>query len=243
MAIRLSKRLRTLADMVADGQRLADIGTDHGYIPIYLCQTGRIPSALAMDIGKGPLQQADTHIAQQGLSSRIETRLSDGMAALQKNEADTILIAGMGGGLVMKILTEGADKLTGTETLILQPQSEIAQVRTFLRKQGFRITDEEMVLEDGKYYPMMKVNRQQAAVSSSDERQCQVEDAFGPVLLQKRHTVLREWLERELHTADAVCAQLEAQPENERINTRKAQVQEKRQLILEALKRYETADM
>ena len=156
MAIRLSNRLSALASLVSKGHRLADIGTDHGYIPIYLCQTGIIPSAIAMDIGKGPLQQATAHIKQQGLSSRIRTRLSDGLTALQPGEADTILIAGMGGGLVMKILSQGTHALTGSEELILQPQSEIAQVRAYLRTHGFRILEEEMILEDGKYYPMMK---------------------------------------------------------------------------------------
>ena len=93
MAIRLSNRLSALASLVSKGHRLADIGTDHGYIPIYLCQTGIIPSAIAMDIGKGPLQQATAHIKQQGLSSRIRTRLSDGLTALQPGEAGTIMIA------------------------------------------------------------------------------------------------------------------------------------------------------
>ena len=243
MAIRLSNRLSALASLVSKGQRLADIGTDHGYIPIYLCQTGIIPSAIAMDIGKGPLQQATAHIKQQGLSSRIRTRLSDGLTALQPGEADTILIAGMGGGLVMKILSQGTHALTGSEELILQPQSEIAQVRAYLRTHGFRILEEEMILEDGKYYPMMKVVQETASGQRKETVQVQVEDAFGPVLLQKKHPVLKEWLQRELKTVDTVCRQLAAQPENERITSRMAQVQEKRQLILEALKRYETADV
>ena len=239
MAIRLSNRLSALASLVSKGHRLADIGTDHGYIPIYLCQTGIIPSAIAMDIGKGPLQQATAHIKQQGLSSRIRTRLSDGLTALQPGEADTILIAGMGGGLVMKILSQGTHALTGSEELILQPQSEIAQVRAYLRTHGFRILEEEMILEDGKYYPMMKVVQETASGQREETVQVQVEDAFGPVLLQKKHPVLKEWLQRELKTVDTLAAQ----PENERITIRMAQVQEKRQLILEALKRYETADV
>ena len=243
MAIRLSNRLSALASLVSKGHRLADIGTDHGYIPIYLCQTGIIPSAIAMDIGKGPLQQATAHIKQQGLSSRIRTRLSDGLTALQPGEADTILIAGMGGGLVMKILSQGTHALTGSEELILQPQSEIAQVRAYLRTHGFRILEEEMILEDGKYYPMMKVVQETASDQREETVQVQVEDAFGPVLLQKKHPVLKEWLQRELKTVDTVCRQLAAPPENERITLRMAQVQEKRQLILEALKRYETADV
>ena len=239
MAIHLSKRLTALANMVTDGNRLADIGTDHGYIPIYLCQTGKIPSALAMDIGKGPLQQAQTHIAEHGLSEQIKTRLSDGMAALQFGEADTILIAGMGGGLVMKILSEGAEKLTGKEELILQPQSEIALVREFLRVRNFQILNEDMILEDGKYYPMMKVSQQKAAEQTKILPQ-EVADAFGPVLLQKRHPVLKEWLERELRTTNSVIEQLSAQPDLERIRNRMQQVNCKKTLILEALKNYGT---
>ena len=239
MAIHLSKRLTALANMVTDGNRLADIGTDHGYIPIYLCQTGKIPSALAMDIGKGPLQQAQTHIAEHGLSEQIKTRLSDGMAALQFGEADTILIAGMGGGLVMKILSEGAGKLTGKEELILQPQSEIALVREFLRVRNFQILNEDMILEDGKYYPMMKVSQQKAAEQTRILPQ-EVADAFGPVLLQKRHPVLKEWLERELRTTNSVIEQLSAQPDHERIRNRMQQVNCKKTLILEALKNYGT---
>ena len=239
MAIHLSKRLTALANMVTDGNRLADIGTDHGYIPIYLCQTGKIPYALAMDIGKGPLQQAQTHIAEHGLSEQIKTRLSDGMAALQFGEADTILIAGMGGGLVMKILSEGAEKLTGKEELILQPQSEIALVREFLRVRNFQILNEDMILEDGKYYPMMKVSQQKAAEQTKILPQ-EVADAFGPVLLQKRHPVLKEWLERELRTTNSVIEQLSAQPDHERIRNRMQQVNCKKTLILEALKNYGT---
>lgn len=239
MAIHLSKRLKALANMVTDGNRLADIGTDHGYIPIYLCQTGKIPSALAMDIGKGPLQQAQTHIAEHGLSEQIKTRLSDGMAALQFGEADTILIAGMGGGLVMKILSEGAEKLTGKEELILQPQSKIALVREFLRVRNFQILNEDMILEDGKYYPMMKVSQQKAAEQTKILPQ-EVADAFGPVLLQKRHPVLKEWLERELRTTNSVIEQLSAQPDHERIRNRMQQVNCKKTLILEALKNYGT---
>ena len=239
MAIHLSKRLKALANMVTDGNRLADIGTDHGYIPIYLCQTGKIPSALAMDIGKGPLQQAQTHIAEHGRSEQIKTRLSDGMAALQFGEADTILIAGMGGGLVMKILSEGAEKLTGKEELILQPQSEIALVREFLRVRNFQILNEDMILEDGKYYPMMKVSQQKAAEQTKILPQ-EVADAFGPVLLQKRHPVLKEWLERELRTTNSVIEQLSAQPDHERIRNRMQQVNCKKTLILEALKNYGT---
>ena len=126
------------------GSRLADIGTDHGYIPIYLCQTeGSFRLPLPWISERVRLQQAtDPYQTSRDSQSRIRTRLSDGLTALQPGEADTILIAGMGGGLVMKILSAGArHALTGSEELILQPQSEIAQVRAYLRTHGFRILE------------------------------------------------------------------------------------------------------
>ena len=231
MAIHLSKRLTALANMVTDGNRLADIGTDHGYIPIYLCQTGKIPSALAMDIGKGPLQQAQTHIAEHGLSEQIKTRLSDGMAALQFGEADTILIAGMGGGLVMKILSEGAEKLTGKEELILQPQSEIALVREFLRVRNFQILNEDMILEDGKYYPMMRAvkTEQDETWNRLNDQTIAVCDIYGPLLLRNGNPVLRRFLVRQHGQLTQILQTLEAQKESEQIIRRIAEVQEKLQ--------------
>lgn len=107
MGIQLSKRMSALASLVTEGSRLADIGTDHGYIPIALVQKGRIPSALAMDVGKGPLSRAREHIHSQGLDTYIETRLSDGLTELHEGEADTVLIAGMGGMLMKRILEGG----------------------------------------------------------------------------------------------------------------------------------------
>ena len=233
MAIHLSKRLKALANMVTDGNRLADIGTDHGYIPIYLCQTGKIPSALAMDIGKGPLQQAQTHIAEHGLSEQIKTRLSDGMAALQFGEADTILIAGMGGGLVMKILSEGAEKLTGKEELILQPQSEIALVREFLRVRNFQILNEDMILEDGKYYPILR------AVPGEKENLKAEELFYGPRLLEKENPVLREYLLKQQEQNQTLIRQL-SDHSSEKAAQRLWELKEKEAVLESALARFHT---
>ena len=153
----LSKRLQAVADLVTPGMRLADVGTDHAYIPIYLTQNGLVPSAIAMDINKGPLERADTHILEHGLDGKIVTRLSDGLVNLKMEEADTMIAAGMGGGLVIHILNEDPAKTRSLKELILQPQSELAKVRRYLEEHRFRIVAEDMVEEDGKYYPIMKV--------------------------------------------------------------------------------------
>jgi len=146
----LSKRLRMNASFVTPGNRLADVGTDHGYIPIALCLEGVIPSALAMDVNPGPLERAKEHIQQFDLETDIHTRLSDGVQALCPGEADSVLIAGMGGALTVKILEAGEKVLASVKELILQPQSEIDKVRSYLLTHGYVIAGEKMVYEDGK---------------------------------------------------------------------------------------------
>ena len=152
----LSKRLYAVARLVTPGGRLADIGTDHAYVPIYLAQTGSISGAVAMDVNRGPLLRAQEHICENGLESCIAVRLSDGLQKLEAGEADTVLIAGMGGALTIRILAAGSHVLPSVKELILQPQSEIFKVREWLEAYGYIITEEDMVCEDGKYYQMMR---------------------------------------------------------------------------------------
>ena len=145
----LSKRLTAVAALVTPGSRLADVGTDHGYIPIWLVKNGRIPCAVAMDVNKGPLLRAEENIREEGLEEKIETRLSDGLKKLCPGEADAAVIAGMGGALTIYILEAASRVLPGMKELILQPQSEIAKVRRWLEDQGWQIAEEDMVEEDG----------------------------------------------------------------------------------------------
>lgn len=132
--VKISERLTMAASLVSDGGVLADVGTDHGYVPIYLLQQKRIPRAIAMDINRGPLERAKEHSRLYGLEEYIDLRLSDGVNALKPGEADSILIAGMGGGLVMHILEDGKEVCHRAKELILQPQSELERVREFLRR-------------------------------------------------------------------------------------------------------------
>lgn len=188
----LSKRLHSIARMVTPGNRLVDVGTDHGYIPIYLMKEGIIPGALAMDINKGPLERADAHINEFGFGDNIQTRLSDGLAKYNTGEGDTILIAGMGGALTVNILTQGYDKLSDIKELILSPQSEIFLVRRFLNKEGFRIVDEKMVLDEGKYYTVIR------AVPGDEEHSYNsFEEKYGYLLIKKKDMVLKDYLVRQ----------------------------------------------
>lgn len=188
----LSKRLHAVASLVTEGASVADVGTDHGYIPIYLAKQGISPRIIAMDVNEGPLKRAASHIRAYHMEAQIETRLSDGVSALAPGEADTIITAGMGGALVIKILTDHPELTESIKTFILQPQSEIGKVRRFLCEHGFVIIEEDMVKEDGKYYPMMKVVHGTEAVTYEE-----ADYLYGKLLLEKRHPVLREFLERE----------------------------------------------
>lgn len=193
--VKLSNRLLTVASLVTKGNVLADVGTDHGYIPIYLLQKELIPRAIAMDINAGPLERAKEHVAQFGLGDYIETRLSDGVNALTPGEADSILIAGMGGGLVLHILSDGEAVCRQAKELILQPQSELERVRAYLWMNGYVILEENIVLEDEKFYPMLRVQYQGVVdeVSAGNELFCR----YGKGLLEAAHPVLFQYLERE----------------------------------------------
>lgn len=235
--VKLSSRLQHLADMVSKDTVLADVGTDHGYIPIYLLQTGRIKKAYAMDIGKGPLQRAKEHIAECGLGDYIETRLSDGVAALSIGEAQTILIAGMGGGLVMHILSAGKDVVKSADELILQPQSEIERVREYLYQKGYVIDKEDMVCEDGKYYPMMHINLKAPAKTefSYSKEEWQVIYRYGEYLLKGKNEVLHQYLLYRLAQYEQIVSGLLKQQNTEKIAARKAEVDEEIRCINRAL--------
>lgn len=223
--IKISERLKTAASLVQEGNRLADVGTDHGYVPIYLLEQGRIPRAIAMDINRGPLDRAKEHIALYQMENYIETRLSDGVEALQAGEADTILIAGMGGGLVMHILTDGEDVCRQAKELILQPQSELERVRRFLLEHGYVTDEEAMVKEDGKYYPMMRVHYD-ADFADKVSEASQVQLCYGKMLLEQRHPVLLDYLNWERSIQEAILEKLKQQAQNEAILARIREVEQ-----------------
>ena len=198
----LSKRLQAVADLVTAHYKLADIGTDHAYIPIYLTQQKKITEAVALDVNEGPLQRAEEHIRENGLEAEIETRLSNGFQALQPGEVQSAVIAGMGGGLVIRILTEGAEVVRKLEECILQPQSEIEKVRAFLLEKGYEFLEEDMVCEDGKYYPMMRVEHGSMKLPAKGELE------YGNPALQRSIGVWSAYLRAEQGKTDVILKTL-----------------------------------
>lgn len=225
----LSKRLYAVAGLVTEGASVADIGTDHGYVPIYLVERGIASKVIAMDVNQGPLNRARMHIVGHGLGDRIETRLSDGLARIRPGEVDTVIVSGMGGPLTIRILQEGKEVADQLNALILQPQSEICRVRRFLTENGYRIEQEDMVLEDGKYYPVMRV------VHGTKEPYEEWEYLYGKRLLEARHPVLLEFLKRELHIKESILEQLAGRSGSESARERAEEICREREWIQKAL--------
>ncbi|GAB5614914.1 class I SAM-dependent methyltransferase [Faecalimonas hominis] len=198
----LSVRLQAVADMVTEGTKVADVGTDHAYIPIYLVEHDKNPSAIAMDINRGPLKKAEENISSHNLENKIETRLSDGLKQLHLGEADSVVIAGMGGGLVVKIMEEGTLHKKYVKEWILQPQSEISKVRQYLNENGYCIVEENMVIDEGKFYPMMRVTE------GTIEEYTQEELCYGKCLLKEKNPILKKFLEKEIDIKKEILEKL-----------------------------------
>ena len=190
--ILLSKRMQMVADMITKGNVAADIGCDHGFVSIYLIEQGICPRVIAMDVNEGPLLRAKEHVEARGLTQYIDIRLSDGIDKLLENEVDSVFIAGMGGRLVIKILSDHFDKVKELKEVILQPQSELHLVRHFLAQQGMTIVQEDMVEETGKFYPCMKAVWKEQSVAYTE-----LEEWYGPLLLRDKHSVLHRFLLKE----------------------------------------------
>ena len=211
--------MKAVAAMVTSRGILADVGTDHGYVPIALVEKNKVKHAIAMDINKGPLERAKKNIVENHMEEYIETRLSDGVQALQVGEADSILIAGMGGELVIHILTDGEAVCKQAKELILQPQSDIRKVREYLRLHQYKIVDEDMVCEDGKYYPMMRVENvaYDSAWDRMNEDTVIACDIYGPILLKNGNPVLRKYLVKQHQVLRDIIAKLQKQQPTEAI--------------------------
>ncbi|MBP3461964.1 MAG: SAM-dependent methyltransferase [Tyzzerella sp.] len=231
----LSKRLQAVANLVSVGLTVADVGTDHGYIPIYLLETEKCTKAFAMDVNRGPLLRAKEHISEHGLEKLIETRLSDGVKLLQVGECNAVVIAGMGGALTIKIMEEGKEVFKSLAEFVLQPQSEVCKVREYLFEQGYCVVAEDMVQEDGKFYPMMRV------INGEPDTYNAIEFRYGKRLLSQKHPVLRVFLEKEKNKKINILKNLQKEG-GEHIEVRRKEIEEELEGIEYALQRYYEGD-
>lgn len=196
--MQLSKRLQAVADMVTLGNRVADIGCDHAYIAIYLIKNKISPFVVAMDINQGPLDRAKENTQRYRVADKVSIRKSDGLQMLDAGEVDTILMAGMGGRLMIKMLASQMDVVSAAKELVLQAQSEIYELRKALKEWGFTIVNEKMLKEDGIYYVVMKIKTDSSSIKDDQYELSKPEYLhFGRLLLEKRNPILLEFLQSE----------------------------------------------
>ena len=223
----ISKRLEQVAGLVTHDV-IADIGTDHGYVPIYLYKKGKIRKAYACDVRKGPLEKCRQNIKLHGAEGVIETRLGSGLMPLLPGEAETAIMAGMGGMLIVHILEDSPAVAESLQELVLSPQRDFGEVRKYLHKIGFAIREEHMLKEDGKPYVLMRCEKGEEKYSR------EIEYLYGKLLLEKKEPVLKELL---LHEEGKYSRLLESLQQNPAENAQKRlpEVEEKLALMREAL--------
>lgn len=243
--ITLSKRLQAVANLVKPVTTMADIGCDHGFMSIYLIQSNRCEHVIAMDVNEGPLLRAKEHILEHALQNQIETRLSDGGKALllqdfekegkQIPEAQGVIMAGMGGRLMTKILQDSKTVFGQMEQWILQPQSEPSLVRKTIRDLGFTIEEENMVLEDGKYYSMLRAVPRSLALEETQNDSSpfhqDVLDQYGSYLIQNGNSCFLDFLQYQINQTKQILENLQGQ-QSERTLAAKENLQEKLQLFI-----------
>ncbi len=203
----LPKRLETIIERMPDAGCLADIGCDHAYVAIEAVRRGRAARALACDVRKGPLQQAAEHILCAGLAGKIETRLSDGLEKVAPGEADTVVVAGMGGPLMERILQ---GRLGDFAHFVLSPQSEIPHFRRFLLAEGMQIDEETMLIDEGKYYVILNVSKRADATSSDSMYVTEEDFLYGGRLLRRLDPVLKSFLEKEKTRYEGILRQTDS---------------------------------
>lgn len=223
--MKLSERLETIIDMAPQSEAcagqvtIADVGTDHGFVPIRLVQDGKADRAIAMDVRPGPLARAKEHVAAYGLEEQIDIRLSDGLQKLREGEADGVIIAGMGGDLMLRILQQGEHVRGSIRWWVLSPQSELAEFRHGLERLGLAICEERMVYEDGKYYTVM------LARPGNMHYAHEYEYRYGAYLIREKPSVFVQWLEKEQSQLQQIRARLEGQ-QGEAARSRMKEIEE-----------------
>ena len=195
---KLSSRLAAIADFIPKGARIADIGTDHALLPIFLTKAGVTKSAVAGDVHDGPYQAARLAVQDSGLSDFIEVRKGDGLSVVNPGEVDVIVIAGMGGGTICQILKDRMAVVSAACKLVLQPMVGAAGVRRWLNGNGWSIQQEDLIREDGVLYQII------VAVPGTEVIMAPVWEEVGPVLWEQRHPLLKEHLESLLAQTERI---------------------------------------
>lgn len=203
--MKLTDRLLKIASLVTKGKKVADIGTDHGYIPVYLLNKGDIDYAILADVNKGPLENAKKEVRHNGLMDKVDLRLGSGIEVLEKNEVDEIIIAGMGGILISELLEAKKEVAHSLDKLILQPMQAQNELRKYLLNNGYEILDEVLVKEDFRLYEII--------IAKYTSNNTQVEDEIfyeiGKKLIENKDPLLNEFIDKKIFMYNSIIKKIE----------------------------------
>ena len=220
--MKLTDRLLKIASLVDNGKRIADIGTDHGYIPVYLLNQNKIQYAILGDVNKGPLENARKEVTRNKLQDKVDLRLGSGIEVLKENEVDEIIIAGMGGMLINNLLKANEKVAHTTEKLILQPMQAPEELRMFLYQNGYKILDEHLVREEHRLYEIIVCKYEELEPQEIDPIYYEI----GLKLIQNNDPLLNDFIENKIRINQNVLKKLEGK-EGQGIEDKRAALNKK----------------
>ncbi|MEH6939329.1 class I SAM-dependent methyltransferase [Bacillus sp. JJ664] len=231
--VNLSMRLKRVFDYIPKGTRLADIGSDHAYLPCYAVLNKRCTSAIVGEITEGPFNSACSTIRQSGLEGIVEARMGDGLEVLTPNEVDVITIAGMGGSLIASILEKGKEKLEGVETLVLQPNIGAHQIRSWLDQEGYSLIKEDILEEDTKIYEILVASKSSTYKPYSDSKNKEM--FIGPLLMHNQNEAFKKKWDHERKNFERILIQLQSAKQTEESIQKIKEIKQKIEWIDEVL--------
>lgn len=203
--MKLTDRLLKIALLVSKGKKIADIGTDHGYIPVYLLNKGTIPFAILADVNKGPLENARKEVKYNNLTDKTDLRLGSGIEVLKKDEVDEIIIAGMGGILISELLEANKEVAHSVDKLILQPMQAQEELRKYLLGNGYEIVNEVLVKEDFRIYEIIETKYTGKNTILEDEIYFEV----SKKLIENNDPLLKEFIDKKIYKYNSIIKKLE----------------------------------
>ncbi|MDS0524037.1 class I SAM-dependent methyltransferase [Clostridium sp. SHJSY1] len=218
----LSKRLMFIVNHIDKCDSIIDVGTDHGYIPIYVVKKGLCERAIASDINKEPVKKAKLNVTLENLEDKIEVRLGGGLETVKKGEVESVVVAGMGGNLIRDILENDKEKVLCYKFLILQPAQNPEVLREYLYSNGYEVMQEDLCLDEGIYYELFKVRK------SNKIEKIELESIFyeiSPILLREKHELMNSYLESKREKYERISGFIK--DDSESANKRRNEIEEK----------------
>lgn len=210
--MKITKRLERVASHISKGSIVLDIGTDHGYIPVFLVKKGLSPSAIAADVNKKPLDKAKELIAENKMNDKVETRLGSGFEIIKDGEVDEVIIAGMGGVLISDLITAAGEIPKKLKKLVLQPMQAQKELRKYLLKNGYEIIEEELVKEDGRIFEIIVVEYKGQDFSDGME---EIDFEISKKHRNQNNPLFIEFLERKIHEEESILEKIKGKETKE----------------------------